>query len=80
MAKKQFRIGECAVGGIIAVKTEGRNVQVDALDYNTKKPVLNPLALCVNDDNDLHGIECYLWEITTSYYADKIINWIKSVL
>ena len=80
MAKKQFKIGECAVGGIIAVECTDGKVSVHALDYVTKEPVLMKLSLSVNNANDLHDIECYLWDITTSYYTDKILTWIKSVI
>jgi hypothetical protein len=80
MAKKQFKIGECAVGGIIAVECTDGKVSVHALDYNTKQPVLMKLSLSVNNTDDLHSIECYLWEITTSYHADKIIDWIKTAI
>ena len=77
MAKKQFKIGECAVGGIIAVECTNNNVTVNALDYYSKKSVVTPLRLSVNTPNDLHNVECYIWELTTSYYTSKIIDWIK---
>lgn len=80
MAKKQFKIGECAVGGIIAVECTNNKVTVDALDYNSRKSVVKPLSLSVNNTNDLHSVECYIWDLTTSYYTDKITTWIKTAL
>jgi hypothetical protein len=57
MAKKQFKIGECAVGGIIAVECTNGKVSVDALDYYTKKKVLSQLSLSVVNDDDIHNID-----------------------
>ena len=84
MAKKQFKIGECAVGGIIAVECTKERIIVNVLDFYTKKQALAPLSLAYAGsnayDNTLieNHIDNYLNEITTYYYAEKIMNWIKS--
>ena len=77
MAKKQFKIGECAVGGIIAVEVNNESVIVRALDYNTKRPVVADVKLPKTEPNLSNHIECYLMDITTCYFAGKIMEWIK---
>lgn len=80
MAKKQFKIGESAVGGILAIEIQGTYVTINALDYNSKKQVVAPLSVSIYSNNYLHNLECYLWDLTTSYYTDKIMTWIKANL
>jgi len=81
---KQFKIGESALGGIIRVDVtkEAKDyslVEVKALDWNSKKVVMADWAETDNNrwqasiDNTLH-------EMTSSYYADKIMNYIKEQL
>jgi len=80
MATKTFKIGECCVGGIIKV-TIGKNINIKTLDYYNKEVQYN------KDFNIIFGglvphianeIEFYLGGITTSFYAGKIVEWIKS--
>lgn len=73
---KTWKIGEECVGGIIQVKisedktmvgirnaTWGKNETLGARSYR--------LGRCG------HEIELYLNELTSSYYASKIMDWIK---
>lgn len=77
MAKKQFKIGECAVGGIIAVEITKQSVFIKALDYYTKKEVSgNAISISYSDAERF--LDNYLNELTTSYYASKIMDWIKT--
>ena len=77
--KKQFKIGECAVGGIISVEViPAKVVRVYFLDWDTKKIV--PFSGGVVDpshSNARSSIDEWLHEGTTSYYADKILKWIE---
>lgn len=79
MAKKQFKIGECAIGGIIAVDINGQDIKVEALDYNTKKIVCHRTfnQLDFQQNVELY-IDDYLNSLTTSYYAGKVLDWIKT--
>ena len=73
---KQFKIGEITVGGIIKVDIIGDNVHIDALDYNTKRPIA-----FVRESfkvSDLADMDEMLNNLTTSYYADKILSHIKN--
>lgn len=79
---KMFKIGEYAVGGIIKVDIDnksgvaGGEVAISALDWNTKQPVQGTRFVATN----FNGIDNYLNELTSSYYAGKIMEWIKGNL
>lgn len=73
MATKQFKIGEYAIGGIIKVDI-GNTISIKALDYYSKKVVLeNTFA---KSDSSYWDINDFLNELTSSYYADMIQNYI----
>lgn len=74
--KKQFKIGEYAIGGIIAVEEKNDVVKIEALDYVSKNPVMSDV-FNLNMRDSLNQIDNFLNELTTSYYADKILNYIK---
>jgi hypothetical protein len=69
---KQFKIGEYAIGGIIKVDVKNDKVMIDALDYTTKKSVLFSIGQFTKEDR--WEMYYYLSDLTTSYYADKILN------
>jgi len=79
---KMFKIGEYAIGGIIKVDIDnksgvsGGEVAISALDWNTKQPVQGTRFVATN----LRGIDNYLHELTSSYYAGKIMEWLKENL
>ena len=76
---KMFKIGEYAVGGIIKVDidnksgVQGGEVAISALDWNTKRPVQGTRFVATN----INGIDEYLNELTSSYYAEMVMKWIK---
>ena len=74
--KKTFKIGECAVGGIIQVRISRDKTMIgirNATWEENKTLAVRSYRLgrCGS------SIELYLNELTTSYYASKIIDWIK---
>ena len=78
---KQFKIGEYAMGGIIRVditkeEPDRSLVEVKALDWNTKQTLMADWA---ETDNSRwqSNIDNTLNEMTTSYYADKIMSYIN---
>jgi hypothetical protein len=75
---KQFKIGEHAVGGIIKINTEKKNnlhsITISALDWYSKQELYSA-TFQLKDEME---IDNYLNELTTSYYADNIINYIKN--
>ena len=76
MATKSFKIGEYAVGGIIKVEITGKVIQVKALDYNTKE-VVESGTTDTTDPSAERKIDNFLNELTSYYYAEKVLNWIK---
>jgi hypothetical protein len=77
---KSFKLGEWAIGGIIKVDiiknsgVQGGEVAISALDWNTKKPVQGTRFVATNTN----AIDNYLNELTSSYYAGKIMEWIQA--
>jgi len=77
---KAFKIGEWAVGGIIKVTIEknsdvvGGEVSISALDWNTKQPVQGSRFVGTN----FASMDEFLNELTSSYYAEMVLNWIKA--
>jgi hypothetical protein len=75
MATKSFKIGEYAIGGIIKVNVDLTTITIQALDYYSKNVVSeNTFDL---DDDSYWGMLDYLNELTSSYYADKVMEYIK---
>ena len=77
MATKQFKIGERAVGGIIKATVTGKVIQIQCLDWYSKKEVQSGTA--TTDDSDAYRkLWWYLGDVTSSYHADKILEWVKT--
>jgi hypothetical protein len=74
MATKSFKIGEYAIGGIIKVDIGNTTITIKALDYNTKAEVMSNHY--PNYDNPYWEMHEFLHELTSSYYADKILEYI----
>ena len=76
-ATKSFKIGEYAVGGIIRVEIKGKVILIKALDYNTKEVVKQGTTT-----TEQQGVESqiteFLEDLTSYYYAEKIMDWIKN--
>lgn len=74
---KTFKIGESCEGGIIEVVIKGKLIQICNRDWNTKKELKTATAL-----TDEWGIESkimnFLEDLTSYYYAEKVMTWIKS--
>jgi hypothetical protein len=77
--QKQFKIGEYAVGGIIKISKSQDVITVQALDYNSKKCIMEE-RFHTERPGFIAQIDHFLNDLTTSYYADKIINYIKTKL
>lgn len=76
MARKTFKIGESCTGGILQVEVNNRNhtVRIRAKDWSTKVDV-SADAFTISDKS---AIDEYLNELTSSYHASKVLDWIKS--
>lgn len=71
---KTFKIGEYALGGIIRVKKTRLSVTIEALDYNNPDQIIESALIC---KWDISAVNAWLNYLTTSYYADKIMEYIK---
>jgi hypothetical protein len=75
MATKTFKIGEYAVGGIIRATVAKKAVKIQALDWTTKQ-VVSERSFTHDFSLSKWDIESYLNDLTSCYYADKVLNWI----
>jgi len=88
-AKKTFKIGEYAKGGVISVEIQGKIITVIGRDWDYSKGS-NKSS---NQDNAKEFIRgtaeatdpevrrklfMFISDLTTSYYTDQIIEWIAS--
>ena len=89
MIQKTFKIGEYAKGGIIAVKIEKPNITIISKEWDfssgssrgsnqSNARELSRLKTNVNDSNAKQQLRNFLFSLTTPYYSDKILDWIKT--
>ena len=89
MATKTFKIGEYCVGGIITVDIDKKDITVinkewdNSAGYTRKSnqsnaTVLSTVRMSKETPNLENRLFMYLTELTSSYYTDQIIEWIKS--
>jgi len=81
MKTKTFKIGECCIGGIILVTISKTDIVIKALDWDTKEVVREytfPKHFeGFGDQTGLHSMDNTLNQLTTCYYADKVLSYIK---
>jgi hypothetical protein len=89
MAKKTWKIGEYAKGGVIVTETKGNTVTIIGKDWDfstgsrkssnqSNAKEFTRLSVDVNSSEANKALTIYLNELTTSYYADQILNWIQT--
>ena len=91
MAKKTktWKIGEYAKGGVITVEVQGKVITVIGKDWDmsqgTRKGSNQSNAkeftrgtTLATDSKARRHLSNFLNDLTTSYYSDKIIEWIES--
>ena len=74
MATKTFKIGEYAVGGKIKVSITAQAVTIQALSYYYNAVVSE--TIFSNVAGNYWQTREYLEELTSSYYADKVMEYI----
>lgn len=75
MATKQFKIGEYAIGGIIKVTISNSMITIQALDYNSKEVLMSNVY--VMTESSYWGMKDFLNELTSSYYAEMVMEYIE---
>lgn len=78
--KKVFKIGEYAVGGIIIASIDENNDQitVKACAFNSPEIILQEKTFNANLSRSFYDVEDYLHDLTSSYYVEKIMDYILS--
>ncbi len=80
---KTFKIGEYAVGGIIKAQVKVRRgrlmVFLSCLDWDTKE-VITSSEVQANMIHTNQVVEEYLIQMTSSYWADKVKQWIDQAV
>lgn len=75
MATKSFKIGEYAIGGIIKVNVDLTTITIQALGYYSKE-VVSERSYDISDES-YWDMNDYLNELTSSYYAEKVMEYIE---
>ena len=77
---KTWKIGECCVGGIIQAKIsegtyfpQGTTVKILVKEWKTGEIIHSNIFGRIHESK----LDNYLNEMTTSYYASKIMEWVK---
>ena len=89
MATKTFKIGEYCKGGVITVETTATTVKVIGKEWDMSKGTnkgsdqskakeFTRLEKNVNDSGAERSIDDFLCDLTTSYYAGQVMDWIKT--
>ncbi len=71
MKTKTFKIGEYAIGGIIKVVIHTNDIEIQCLDWTTKEKIFGQIS------NERRSLESELYEWTSCYWADKIMEYIE---
>lgn len=70
--KKTFKIGEYAKGGIVSVETYGQSgVKLQCKDWDTNRVIFEVVT---DEKREIYNT---LLDWTSSYYTDKIYDWIE---
>jgi len=89
MKTKTFKIGEWCNGGIITVEIKGKVISVINKQWDFSKGTqkssdqtnaeeIGRGTILANEDGAERKIENYISDLSTSYWADQILKWIKS--
>jgi hypothetical protein len=89
MATKTWKLGEYSKGGVITVETTAKKVAVIAKEWDTSKGYNKSsdqskakewkrLEVMVDEPEARLNIDWFLFDLTTSYYADEVMKWIES--
>ena len=89
MKKKTFKIGEYCKGGVITVEITGKVIVVIGKEWDfstgSKRSSNQDNAkeftrgtVLANDREVERKLFMFLTDLTTAYYADEVIKWIKS--
>lgn len=89
MATKTWRLGEVCRGGIITITTTKNSILVQAKEWDyskgcnkgsdqSKAKEWNRLEVNLSSSEAERKVDCFLFDLTTSYWAGEIMDWIKT--
>ena len=89
MAEKTFKIGEYAKGGVITAKATKTMVTITGKEWdfsqgssrNSSQSNAKPfteITVNTSDYDAKRKLEDFLWNLTTPYYSDQVMDWVKS--
>lgn len=89
MKTKTFKIGEYCKGGIITIEIQGKVISVIGKEWDMSKGTSKgsdqsgakefiSKTVNITSSNAEREIDFFLCDLTTSYYAGIILDWIKS--
>ena len=89
MATKTFKIGEYCKGGVITVEATAKKVTIIAKEWDysqgsnkgsnqSNAKEWNRLEVSTNSNQAERNLSSFLHDLTTSYYTDQILDWIKT--
>jgi len=88
-ATKTFKIGEYCRGGVITAEVNGNRVSVIGKDWDTSKGYnrgsdqsnakeFDRRTVDVTHSNARRELDDFLNDLTTSYYAGQVLEWIET--
>ena len=89
MATKTFKIGEYAKGGVITAEATKDKVTIIQKEWDYSKgsskgsdqsnaKELSRLTVSTDKNGSERTIDNYLCDLTSSYYAGQILDWVKT--
>ena len=89
MATKTWKLGEVCKGGVVTIETTKTQVKVIAKEWDTSKGYnkgsdqsgakeWNRLEISLSDSGAERKVDDFLQDLTTSYYAGEVLDWIKT--
>lgn len=78
MPKKTFNIGECSYHGRWKIEIEKKSIVVTGIDWDTKKEMETNTFMLEDVDNG--KLETHLWSVSTSYWADTMMDWVREAV
>ena len=88
MKTKTFKIGEYCKGGVITAQVTSGNVIIIAKDWDTSagwnkgsnQSNAKEFNRITVQKNNLSPVEDFLMDLTTSYYTEQVLDWVKKSL
>lgn len=89
MATKTWKLGEVCRGGVITVEATAKKVTIIAKEWDYSQGTnkgsnqsnakeWNRLEVSTNNNEAERKLSFFLHDLTTSYYTDQILDWIKT--